>query len=1232
MSYQWQYSADGTSWIDCEGISAKNATYTFEMTSDKVGQYRCVISDSNETTVTSDIAKVENPSAPNVEGSRVQVVKADGNEFAMFKINESKVVEDEENLDINISTTNTSFDQIYLGEKDDTIKTPVIEGELNNGVWTFNFKVPVSDKGKVLPVALRKVKDGTWYSGQDLWIYIPDEGIESLPTVSDGVKTIIGGTGAAYSDFEIVSSKAVLRGDKVNLTLDVKGSKWTKLYLGVQADTNKTPVYKGTYNPEKNVTTFSFDVSAEKQGINIAVTPGNDTWFSYARDLFINIPNLENKANTTESGVYNLYGSAYPTTNMIGLNFERESSIAINGDKAIVTWVTQAGSYDKLYIGNPADSSEIKEANAIDATDRSDIASGYKSFTFTIPVSELGKEFSYSVRRIKDGVWSTSDARAYINGILEKTGELPTPDPDPTPDPTPGVVAPADGIYKVNNVTSSSSMFKVVDCKLTSKNGKMSAVLTLSGTGYDYLYAGTAEEAAKADKSAWSPFKKGSDGKYTYTIPVESLDKGIAIAAHSITKNTWYDRTLTFHSDSLEKTGDLSAPENGIYSIDVASSASMFRVVDCKLTSKDGKMSAVLTLSGTGYGYLYMGTKEEAAQADPSSWIPYVVDSNEKYTYTVPVEALDKGISVAAYSTKNKIWYDRILTFKSETLNKIGDIDSGNGGTGGNSGTTGGNTNPSGGNGGSGSVLKPNDGKAENESKYETDTSGATGRVNSSTTLADGVYTPDRFTWSGGTGKVKIYCNKITIKNGQAYATLVFDSDHYQYVKANGNTYYTSKSGGTATVTIPVALNQNNKILGMTDKMSVAHEIEYTIFVYLAAAGNGTTLGGANANKKLDEKAPEIMGLQYQSETQLDYAEYFKIYHYDQGITLLEIDMTKGTANDPEKLAAEAINAENIDAETADTSGEAQTDQDKQQATESKNAKSSVDEEETSAVTTAEDGEENLNGVSEAELAAELYKGNIVKYLLVPEGVEVPVGLDQDMIVVQLPADKAYTSTEAILEKMDELGLTDNIVAIGDKKKDCKIDSIAEKMEKKDGEDHTQVVYGGAEEEPDYKTLVKQETNLAVLSSNILPKEADITDIQEKQDVSEDTDKEEKTEKKSTKKSDDKSKKKSAKKSDEKAEKKSDEKAEKKSEDQEKLTVEEQTERYQQMAEKFALLGIPVIVDRSEDEQTDLAKYEWIKVYGVLFGCEDQMNNLFDQAVKDAGDDAVSQAKVQTEK
>ena len=1237
LSYQWQHSADGTSWADCDDISAKTDTYTFQMAADKAGQYRCVISDSNGTTVTSDIAKVENPSAPTVTGSQVQVVKDNGTPYKMFEVNESKVLEDGDNLNITFSTKNVSYDKIYLGYKEDTIKNPVITGtKLEEGGYTFTFQVSASDKGKVLPLTVGKL-DGTW-SDKDLWIYIPDEGIESLPTATDEVKTIAGGTGTVSNELAIVSSKAVLRGDKIRMTLDVKGNKWTKIYLGVQADKNKTPVYTGTYDSEKDVTTFTFDVSAEKQGMNIAVTPGNESWFTWARDLFINVPNLENKANTTAEGVYDIYGSAYPTTNVYSLNFERESSVSISGDTATVTWVTQAGSYDRLYIGNPSDSDEVKEANAIVPKDRSDIASGYKSFTFTMPVSELGKEFSYSVRSAKTGQWSTKDSRAFINGILEKTGELPTPDPDPDP----GIVVPADGIYKVNNVTSSSSMFNVIDCKLTVKNGKMSAVLTLSGTGYDYLYMGTGAKAAETDKSAWIPYVVDKEGKYTYTVPIETLDKKIAVAAFSHNRQQWYDRMLTFDSNSLEKIGDVPVLENGIYSIDVESSASMFRVVDCKLTSKDGKMSAVLTLSGTGYGYLYMGTKEEAAAADQSSWIPFVADSNGKYTYTIPVEALDKGIDVAAYSIKNAIWYDRMLTFKSETVKKIGDISDGNNGNNNNNGNNSGNNGNNGNNnsGNNGSVLKPNDGKAENESKYEADTSGATSQVNSSTTLADGVYTPDRFTWSGGTGKVKIYCNKITIKNGQAYATLVFDSDHYQYVKANGNTYYTTKGGGTATVTIPVALNQNNKILGMTDKMSVAHEIEYTIFVYLAAAGNGTTLGGVNASKKLDEKAPEIMGLEYQSETQLDYAEYFKIYHYDQGITLLEIDMTKGTANDPEKLAAEAINAENETGESED----AAKDTELNQSTDSKNVKSeNAVEEDAAAAGISEDGEENLNGISEEELAAELYKGNVVKYLLVPEGVEVPVGLDQDMIVVQMPTDKTYTSTEAILEKMDELGLTDNIAAIGDKKKDCKVDSVAEKMEKKDGEDKAQVVYGGKEEEPDFKTLVKQETNLALLSSDILPKEADIKDLEENQDKedSKDTDKKsdekktDKSDKKSTKKSDDKSEKKTEKKSEKKSDKKTNEKSKKKSEDQsekqKELTVEEQTERFQQMTEKFALLGIPVIVDRSEDEQTDLAKYEWIKVYGVLFGCEDQMNTLFDQAVKDAGDDAIAQARVQTE-
>ena len=102
--------------------------------------------------------------------------------------------------------------------------------------------------------------------------------------------------------------------------------------------------------------------------------------------------------------------------------------------------------------------------------------------------------------------------------------------------------------------------------------------------------------------------------------------------------------------------------------------------------------------------------------------------------------------------------------------------------------------------------------------------------------LADGVYTPDKFSWSGGTGKVSISCTKITVTGGQAYATIVFSSGSYGYVKANGNTYYPTTTGSTSTFVIPVELNKNNTIIGMTTKMSTAHEISYSIFIYLSAA------------------------------------------------------------------------------------------------------------------------------------------------------------------------------------------------------------------------------------------------------------------------------------------------------------------------------------------------------------------------------------------------------------
>ena len=230
LSYQWQYSKDGNEWTDCSGDGSRSATYEFTMSEALEGQYRCVVSDETGVTAVSSAATVELPGTPTVTGDTVKVVKEDSKEFTMFKVSKSEVTKEGDELEITLETNNVSFDAIYLGSKDDALKSSVIEGtQLTNGGWSFTFRVPAADAGQVIPVALRKAKDQTWYSNQYLWMYIPSENIKDLPVVSDEVKTIAGGTGASYGDFNIASSKAVLRGDTVTLTLNVKGNKWTKL-------------------------------------------------------------------------------------------------------------------------------------------------------------------------------------------------------------------------------------------------------------------------------------------------------------------------------------------------------------------------------------------------------------------------------------------------------------------------------------------------------------------------------------------------------------------------------------------------------------------------------------------------------------------------------------------------------------------------------------------------------------------------------------------------------------------------------------------------------------------------------------------------------------------------------------------------------------------------------------------------------------------------------------------
>ena len=790
------------------------------------------------------------------------------------------------------------------------------------------------------------------------------------------------------------------------------------------------------------------------------------------------------------------------------------SSVVKENDHLKVSIETESKTYNKIYIGSKADIVERKEEKAIVGTGTS---KGY-IFTFELPLSADGTDVAFVPHSQENG-WESRKADGDYTLHISSSAENKKDDTEnPEQGGNSGESKPGTGSgenqkpgnedknvldtgkYVVDvDAASASGMFRVVNCVLTSVGGKMQADITLSRTGYDYLYVGTAKDAEKASKDQLIAPKEIVEGKCVFTVPVESMNTGIQIAAHGKKSGKWFDRTLTFKTEGMTKYVQVS---DGSYKVNVISSSSMFKVMDCILTSKNGEMTAKITLSGTGYDYLYVGTSAEAALADKSKWIPYVVDKNGMYTYTIPVSLLDTGISVAAFSHKNPVWYDRTLTFASAGMKNLNNSNSTNGTTGNNGNTNQGNNTSQNTNFGTG-TPSGNTGTnqtPDKESKYEVDLNGGTARVNSATTLADGVYTPDKFSWSGGTGKVSISCTKITVTGGQVYATIVFSSGSYGYVKANGNTYYPTATGSTSTFVIPVELNKNNTIIGMTTKMSTAHEISYSIFIYLSAAAkaDGTTVSGETnlSADTLDEKAPEIMGLSYQSETKVEHAEYFKIYHYDQGITLLEIDQRKDE-----------------------------------------------DTKETKTKDTKEDTDSGLTPAQEEQLA--LYKAKIVRYLIVPEDAEIPAGLDKEMIVIQKPKKSAYVGSEEVLEILDKLNATDQITSVGVKQKNCKVEGIAKAMKAK------KIIYAGTYKKPENKKLMKSKCDLAILSNKILP----------------------------------------------------DEKNEKK------MSVEDQQKRYEELAEKFVLLDVPMIVDRSADEEKDDAKAEWSKVYEAIFAQTDSTDS-----------------------
>ena len=760
----------------------------------------------------------------------------------------------------------------------------------------------------------------------------------------------------------------------------------------------------------------------------------------------------------------------------------------------------------------------------------------------------------------------------------------------------------SDGTYKPEATFTGGSGRVVFSCdKVILKGGKAYAVITVNSDSVTHLYMGTTSSRAE-DTSLYDP-KTGATGEDVYpftnrqvSVPAE-INKTVDFSGRTnamSSENRWisYTYNFTVKDESQKISDDTTVPENGeskpeeggddpedpdkpddpddpdddkkskglkdgTYKVKATTCRVMFYLYPKEknpataiLVKKNGKMTATITLTGTGYDYVYMGTPAQAKKAGKKKWIKYK-KVNGYYTFTIPVSKLDKKLKITPHSKKYEEdgdpstdpWRpDKWIKFYSKGAKKVKD------------GTT------------IKTKGKPKDRNSGNNSnnnkKWKDDSNKGTSAVNNSTGLKDGTYKPDRFNWSGGSGRLAyIRCNKITVKGGKAYATIEFSSSKYDSLRASGHVYH-KQGGGNSRFTIPVKLNANNTIVGRTTAMSQPHWIQYRIFIYKKGAnagkkGSNTEEGDdghMTSTKKLSSSAPDLMGLDFVEEVEVKYAKYFKIYKYEQGITLIEVDQASGTGlyKDEKKDKKESTGSgEGEEAESTSSGDEAGDDAG---AGTGDDAESGSEDGSQGHVEYDEDG--NPVAQSQNEVVDGLYQNNVVNYIVVPEGVEIPAGLDKDGIILQQPVDKSFVASPEAAAALEQLGLLDKMKAAGFDPEEDGSDALKKAL------DDESMTAAGTADKPDYSVLVKEKVDLGIFPSAILPEKLD-------------------------------------------EEPASDEEEE----------AEEKTQNLGVLRKRFSALGIPMIIDRSKDEKTNYGTAEWIKVYGAVFGKEAEAAKIVDDYI-----------------
>ena len=102
------------------------------------------------------------------------------------QVTKAELVETKEECLVTVYTDSDVYDQLYIGKKEDTEKTPVVEGKKStNGQYIFQFAVSEEKLGSKLQIVPGVKASGEWYTKEDVFCQVP----EKTQHVSENEKT-----------------------------------------------------------------------------------------------------------------------------------------------------------------------------------------------------------------------------------------------------------------------------------------------------------------------------------------------------------------------------------------------------------------------------------------------------------------------------------------------------------------------------------------------------------------------------------------------------------------------------------------------------------------------------------------------------------------------------------------------------------------------------------------------------------------------------------------------------------------------------------------------------------------------------------------------------------------------------------------------------------------------------------------------------------------------------------